>query len=147
MWYRVRMRKLSQKAIDNTLQYFKEVDARRAQKPTLNNYAKDNRKHGGGAKPFRHVPPHLRDTAWAEYNRLYDKAKREGKAITQQKIGSMMANAAYITMYVRASDRYLNWCKRWYTRTYLFQCYLAQTMAPAEARRNPKDARTFIHLT
>jgi hypothetical protein len=141
------MRKLSQKAIDATLQYFKEVDARRAQKPTLNNYAKDNRKHGGGAKPFRHVPPHLRDTAWAEYNRLYDKAVREGKAITQQKIGSMMANAAYIAIYARGSRRYTNWMHRWQIRTYLFKCYLHQTMAPPEARRDPKDARTTFDLT
>lgn len=141
------MRKLSQKAIDATLQYFKEVDARRSQKPTLNNYAKDNRKHGGGAKPFRHVPPHLRDTAWAEYNRLYDKAVREGKAITQQKIGSMMANAAYIAIYARGSRRYTNWMIRWNVRRYMFKCYLHQTMSPPEARRDPKDARTFIHLT
>src|ERR1700676_2711262 len=138
------MMRIGKRGAARTIQYFKDVAERRAANPDFNSYARDNRKHGGGAKPFRHVPPHLRDIAWAEYNRLYDKAISEGKPITQQKIGSMMGNAAFIAMYVRGTKRYQKWCKRWFIYRDLLRAWNAQTAAPSEARRNPKDARTFI---
>jgi hypothetical protein len=138
---------MKQKSIDATLAYFAEVEYRKRHAPKFNSYARDNRKHGGGAKPFRNVPPHLRDIAWEEYHRLYRKAQESGKPITQQKIGSMMANAAYIAMYVRGSRRYRRWCVKWWKRRYMFRQWLTEGLVNQGTKRDPNSPRTFIHLT
>ena len=138
---------MNPKSVKETLDYFAEVEERKRSKPTLKRYARDNTKHGGGAKPFRHVPPHLRDIAWAEFSRLLDKAQKEGRPLTHQKIGSMMGNAAYIAMYVRGSRRYRRWCVRWWKRKAMLRRWLAEVQSPPEVKRDPNSPRTFIHLT
>lgn len=133
---------MKQKSIDATLAYFKEVELRRPHKRKVWTYAKDNHH---GKPPFRNVPPHLRDIAWAEYNRLYDKAIREGKPITNGKRASMMGNAAYIAMYVRGSRKYYKWCCKWFRRRTLLNKWRSEQ--PQSTRRDPKSPQVFTHPT
>ena len=132
---------MKQKSIDETLAYFKRIEAERTHKRKVWSYAKDNH-HGKPA--FRNVPPHLRDIAWREYNRLYDKAIAEGKPITAAKKGSMMGNATYITMYVIGSNRHLKWYRKWVIRRGMLRRWL-RSVNDQPARRDPKSPRTFTH--
>ena len=133
---------LSQKSVDETLAYFKGIEERRPHKRKVWSYAKDNH-HGKPA--FRNVPPHLRDIAWREYNRLYDKAIAEGKPITAAKKGSMMGNATYITMYIHAKpSRYRSWMVKWHKRRAMLRKWL-RSVNDQPARRDPKSARVFTH--
>jgi hypothetical protein len=68
---------------------------------------------------FRNVPDHLKPRAHAELARLIAKAKAEGKAITCQKYGSLVGNAAFIAKHIHTGtgkrSPHLCWLQRFYT--------------------------------